>query len=92
VWYNAEGIVLHYKGESSRQRSSFANRQFYQTMRLFHDKHYRKDTSGLVNWLIHAAIGLLGGWAVLRDRMRPADSRGVASATPAQARECSHET
>jgi N-acetylglucosaminyl-diphospho-decaprenol L-rhamnosyltransferase len=82
VWYNADVTVLHYKGQSSRQRSSFANLQFYQTMRLFHDKHFKDQTFFLVNWLIYAAIGLLGTWALLRDRLRPADRRGVASAAP----------
>jgi N-acetylglucosaminyl-diphospho-decaprenol L-rhamnosyltransferase len=82
VWYNADVIVLHYKGQSSRQRSSFANLQFYQTMRLFHDKHFRDQTFFLVNWFIYAAIGLLGAWALLRDRLRPAGQRGVASAVP----------
>jgi N-acetylglucosaminyl-diphospho-decaprenol L-rhamnosyltransferase len=82
VWYNADVIVLHYKGQSSRQRSSFANLQFYQTMRLFHDKHFRDQTFFLVNWFIYAAIGLLGAWALLRDRLHPAGQRGVASAVP----------
>jgi GT2 family glycosyltransferase len=82
VWYNAAVTVLHYKGQSSRQRSKFANAKFYETMRLFHDKHFKHQTFLLVNWLIYAAVGLLGGWAILRDRMRPAAQRGVASAVP----------
>jgi len=84
VWYNADVTVLHYKGQSSRQRSAFANIQFYQTMRLFHDKHFKERTFFLVNWLIYAAVALLGGWAVLRDWLRPARQRGVASAVPIQ--------
>jgi N-acetylglucosaminyl-diphospho-decaprenol L-rhamnosyltransferase len=87
VWYNADVTVLHYKGQSSRQRSAFANVQFYRTMRLFHDKHFEQQTFFLMNWLIHAAIGLLGGWALLRDRLRPAERRGVASAVPIQVEE-----
>jgi N-acetylglucosaminyl-diphospho-decaprenol L-rhamnosyltransferase len=84
VWYNASVTVLHYKGQSSRQRSAFANMQFYRTMRLFHDKHFKQRTFFLVNWLIYAVVGLLGGWALLRDRLRPPARRGVASATPVQ--------
>jgi GT2 family glycosyltransferase len=87
VLYNAAVTVLHYKGQSSRQRSTFANVQFYKTMRLFHDKHFRQQTFFLLNWLIYAAVGLLGGWAVLRDRVRPAERRGVASAMPPAVRE-----
>jgi hypothetical protein len=82
VWYDADVTVLHYKGQSSRQRSTFANVQFYKTMRLFHDKHFRSRSSFFSNGLIHASIGLLGGWAILRDRLRPAERRGVASALP----------
>ena len=29
--------------------------QFYETMRLFHDKHFKDQTFFLVNWLIYAA-------------------------------------
>ena len=82
IWYNAAVTVLHYKGQSSRQRSTFANVKFYETMRLFHDKHFKRQTSFVVNWLIYVGIALLGGWAVLRDRLRPAEMRGVASAAP----------
>jgi hypothetical protein len=86
VWYDADVTVLHYKGQSSRQRSTFANVQFYETMRLFHDKHFRDRSSFFSNALIHASIGLLGGWAILRDRLRPAGRRGVASAVPLDGR------
>jgi hypothetical protein len=82
VWYNADVTVLHYKGQSSRQRSGMANVHFYQTMRLFHDKHFRDESPFLVNWLIHGGVLLLGSWAVVRDRLRPAGRRGVASALP----------
>ena len=82
VWYNSAVTVLHYKGQSSRQRSKFANAKFYETMRLFHDKHFREQSPFLVNWLIYAGVGLLGGWAVLRDQLRPEQQRGVASAHP----------
>jgi N-acetylglucosaminyl-diphospho-decaprenol L-rhamnosyltransferase len=87
VWYNADVTVLHYKGQSSRQQSTFANLKFYETMRLFHDKHFRQQTFFLVNWLIYGAIGLLGAWALFRNRLRPAGQRGVASAVPIQAPE-----
>lgn len=82
VWYNSAVTILHYKGQSSRQRSKFANLQFYQTMRLFHDKHFKEQSSFLMNWLIYAGVGWMGGWALLRDRLRPEQERGVASALP----------
>ncbi len=89
VWYNAGVTVLHYKGQSSRQRSAFANVKFYETMRLFHDKHFKRQTSFLVNWMIYAAVALLGWWAILRDRLRPAEQRGVASAVPVSGEDAS---
>ena len=82
VWYNAGVTVLHYKGQSSRQRSAFANVKFYETMRLFHDKHFKEESPAVVNWLIYAGVGLMGGGALLRDRLRPEQERGVASALP----------
>jgi hypothetical protein len=82
VWYNSAVTVLHYKGQSSRQRSHVANIHFYRTMRLFHDKHFKDQSPLLVNWLIYAGVGLMGGWALLRDRIRPEQERGVASALP----------
>jgi GT2 family glycosyltransferase len=82
VWYNAAVTILHYKGQSSQQRSKFANAKFYETMRLFHDKHFKQQTFFLANWLIYAGIHLLGAWASLRDRLRPEAQRGVASALP----------
>jgi GT2 family glycosyltransferase len=87
VWYNADVTILHYKGQSSRQRSTFANVHFYKTMRHFHDKHFRDDTLFLINWAIYAAIGAVGGWALLRDAMRPKERRGVASAVPLDTQE-----
>jgi hypothetical protein len=82
VWYNASVTVLHYKGQSSRQRSAFANLKFYQTMWQFHDKHFREQTFFLVNWLIYATTNFMAGWAILRDRLRAPEQRGVASALP----------
>jgi GT2 family glycosyltransferase len=82
IWYNAAVTVLHYKGQSSQQRSKFANAKFYETMRLFHDKHFKRQTFFLANWFIYAGIHLLGAWAGLRDRLRPEEQRGVASALP----------
>ena len=56
-------------------------------MRLFHDKHFKDQTFFLVNWLIYGAVSLMGGWAVLKDRLQPAEQRGVASAVPIQSKE-----
>jgi len=63
VWYNADVTVLHYKGQSSRQRSALSNYHFYRTMRLFHDEHFKQRTFFLVNGLNlrhHRTVGRLG--------------------------------
>jgi GT2 family glycosyltransferase len=87
VWYNAAVTVLHYKGQSSRQRSTVTNIEFYRAMRRFHAKHFEAQTFFLVNWLIYLGIGLLGGRAVVRNWLRPPARRGVASAVPVTSEE-----
>ncbi len=82
AFYYPRVQVLHYKGESSKQRSRAATIAFYRAMKLFYVKHYRSHTFFLLNWLIEGGIWLLLGWAMLRNALRPRDRRGVASATP----------
>lgn len=80
VFYYPRVQVLHYKGESSKQRSTAATEEFYRAMKLFHAKHYRDQSFFLANWLIEGSISLLLGWAMLRNALRPPEQRGVASA------------
>lgn len=80
IYYNPAVTVLHYKGAASRQRSSASIVHFYRAMALFHDKHYRARTFFLFNWLIYAGIATLGALALLRNALRPAGHKRVASA------------
>lgn len=80
VYYNPAVTVVHYKGESSRQYSQRANREFYRAMRLFYRKHYAKGTFFLLGWLITCAIYLGGLLAYLRNLLRPQRRKGVGSA------------
>ncbi len=80
VYYNPAVTVLHYKGASSRQRSTASIIAFYQAMKLFHDKHYRARTFFVLNWLIYLGIMILGALALLRNALRPAGRKRVASA------------
>lgn len=82
IWYYPEVVVLHYKGRSSRQRSTASILAFYDAMHRFHSKHYKQQTPPPVNWLIETGIWLLCGVALLRNALRPADRKGVASAVP----------
>jgi N-acetylglucosaminyl-diphospho-decaprenol L-rhamnosyltransferase len=76
VYYHPAVTVLHHKGASSRQNSAKANYEFYRAMLLFHRKHYAASTFFMLNWVITAAILLMGGLAQVRNRLRP----GVGSA------------
>ena len=80
IYYNPAVTVLHYKGASSRQRSTPSIVHFYRSMALFHDKHYRRRTFFLLNWLIYLGIVALGALALLRNALRPPERKRVASA------------
>lgn len=80
VYYYPVVTVLHYKGESSRQRSYQSTYHFYRSMYVFHRKHYWQSTPFLLNWLITMGIVILGAWALLRNALRPARRKRVASA------------
>ena len=58
VIYNPEVVIVHYKGQSSRQRSVRSVLAFYDAMVIFHRKHYSARTLPAVNWAILAGIGL----------------------------------
>ncbi len=79
VYYPAV-TVLHLKGAASRKTSRRAIIAFYESMRIFHNKHYRAQTFFLVNWIIDLGISLLRANALLGDRLRPATRKRVASA------------
>ncbi len=80
IVYNPAVTVLHIKGAASRQASQRAILAFYDAMKIFHDKHYRAESVFLTNWAIDVGVGLLRNYALLRDRLRPAERKHVASA------------
>ncbi len=80
IYYYPAVTVLHYKGAASRQRSTASIVYFYESMALFHNKHYRARTFFAVNWLIYLGIVTLGALALVRNWLRPAERRRVASA------------
>lgn len=41
IFYLGDACIIHYKGQSSRNRTQQQNRIFYKAMRLFVQKHYR---------------------------------------------------
>lgn len=80
IWYNAAVTVLHYKGASSKQRSSQSIINFYDAMRIFHQKHYADSLASPLNWLINGGIWALCQINLARNGLRSAEDKGVASA------------
>lgn len=72
VYYNGGVEVLHFKGESSRQRSVKTSFEFYRAMLTFYRKHYARTTPLPINVLVIAAIYGRGAFAVLQSVLRGA--------------------
>ncbi len=72
VYYNPAIVVLHYKGESMKQRSYAMTIEFYKAMWRFHRKHFAAHTFSLLNGLIAVGIAGLCGLALARNALRPA--------------------
>lgn len=77
VFYNPAVKVIHYKGESSRQRSDAMIIQFYRSMRIFYRKHYAARTFFAINWLVQAGITARGAIALAQNFFRPAERKRV---------------
>lgn len=77
VFYNPATTIIHYKGESSKQRSTGAIINFYDAMYVFYKKHYAKQTFFLVNWLIIAGIMAKGALALAINLTKPKARRRV---------------
>ena len=71
VRYHPSVVVLHYKGQSSRQRPASSIRAFYHAMHVFYAKHYAPTRPAAFNALIHAAISGYERAVLLRNRLRP---------------------
>lgn len=77
VYYNPGVIVLHLKGQSSRQLTGKALKEFYRAMEIFYNKHYAKTNPFFVRWLIRSAIYSFQSIAVLKNALRPASQKRV---------------
>ena len=71
VRYHPAVVVLHYKRQSTRQRSVSSIRAFYEAMHIFYDKHYARQHPAPFNWLIHAGISAYEVAVLLRNRFKP---------------------
>ncbi|MCJ7813153.1 glycosyltransferase [bacterium] len=57
IVYLPKTQIIHYKGQSTREASFDTRRVFYEAMRLFVKKHFRKERSFLPQWFL-----MLGIW------------------------------
>lgn len=71
VIYNPAVVIVHYKGQSSKQRSVRSILAFYDAMVTFHRKHYAPDTVFAVNWAILLGIRVRCLMALLANAARP---------------------
>lgn len=65
VWYNGEAEITHVK-EAASSQSSKSRIDFYEAMWIFYDKHYRANTSWLLDKLILLGIIVKGGLDVAK--------------------------
>jgi GT2 family glycosyltransferase len=71
VRYHPAVVVLHYKGQSSRQRPVRTIKLFYDAMHIFYDKHYATQHSAPYNALIHFGIAAYERAVLVRNRFKP---------------------
>ncbi|OLE21257.1 MAG: hypothetical protein AUG49_22475 [Catenulispora sp. 13_1_20CM_3_70_7] len=70
IMYWPASVVVHYKGQSSRQRSNAMIREFHRSMWIFFRKHYRSTTPAPVAALIYAGIELRSTGLLLANALR----------------------
>jgi GT2 family glycosyltransferase len=71
VRYHPAVVVLHYKGQSSRQRPVRSIKLFYDAMHIFYDKHYARRHSAPFNAMIHLGIAAYERAVLIRNRFKP---------------------
>lgn len=71
VRYHPAVTVLHYKRQSTNQRSEWSIRAFYEAMHIFYDKHYAKQYPRAFSLLVHAGISAYEAADLLRNRFKP---------------------
>lgn len=77
IVYYPRAVIHHHKRAASTRRAIPSIRAFYDAMRIFHRKHYARQTSAPLNWLIELGITLKEWWALSRNLVRPPARRQV---------------
>jgi GT2 family glycosyltransferase len=65
-YYFADTRIIHYKGESTKKSSVNYVFVFYKAMIIFAKKHFSHSHAGLFSLLIHVAVWLRAGIALIR--------------------------
>ncbi|MCY9666269.1 glycosyltransferase family 2 protein [Paenibacillus alginolyticus] len=71
-YYYPRTQIVHHKGASSRRKPFKIIYEFHRAMILFHNKHYRKKYSWLMNAMVYAGVGLKFILSLLRNKLKPA--------------------
>jgi len=56
IYYVPDTQIIHFKGESSKKSPFQQRRLFYEAMRLFVQKHFKKGAAMLPSWILIIAI------------------------------------
>lgn len=64
-YYFADSSIIHYKGESTKKSSVNYVIVFYKAMAVFAKKHFSQSNAQLFNFLIHLAIYIRAGAAIV---------------------------
>jgi len=80
VVYYPPVVVKHLKGSSTRKEPERMIRAFYESMKIFHRKHFAGDHTALFNALVYVVVDLICRYKLLRNRLKPPARRAVGSA------------
>jgi GT2 family glycosyltransferase len=70
VMYAPVSTVIHHKGSSSRRSPARSLYEFHRSMKVFYDKHYRRDRNAIVNILVDCSIWTRYSVKVLQNAFR----------------------
>ena len=80
VVYYPRVAVKHLKGTSTRKEPERMICAFYDSMKIFHRKHFAHEHSAPFNRLVYAVVDLICRYKLLHNRLKPPARRVVGSA------------
>ena len=76
IVYYPEAQIIHYKGGSSDKKNPKLIYEFYRSMYLFYNKHYKAKYSFITTLLVYAGIGIILTLKLLLNFLK-GNSRGI---------------